>query len=92
MNADGSRGTPGQRINRAVEMIRVFQAAHHRPGLSTRTLPDPTPEEVADLLGLVFVELLAGSEVTPGSHRPGCWALPGHHQCAIEALNARSAP
>jgi hypothetical protein len=80
--------TPGQRIDRAVEMIRVFQAAHHVPGTTERTKPDPTPEDVRDLLTLVLVELIAGAEPTPGSHRPGCWRLPGHHRCAIAALEA----
>jgi hypothetical protein len=83
-----STRAPAARVNRAVEMIRVFQAAHHPPGLSVRTLPDPTAEEVSDLLHLVIVELVAGAEVTPGSHGPRCWRLPGHHRCAIEALLA----
>lgn len=81
--------TPAHRTARAIEMIRVFQAEHHPPGLATRTLPDPTPEAVHELLALVLVELVAGAEPTPGDHGPGCWSKPGHHQCAIEALRAR---
>lgn len=80
---------PAARVKRAIEMIRVFQDTHHRPGLDPRTLPDPTPEAVADVLTLVLVELVAGAEPTPGSHGPRCWRLPGHHRCAIEALEAR---
>jgi hypothetical protein len=53
---------------------------------TVRTLPDPTPEAVSDVLTLVMVELIGGAEPTPASHRPGCWRLPGHHRCAIAAL------
>lgn len=77
------------RVKRAIEMIKVFQEAHHLPGLTERTKPDPTPEAVADLLNLVLVELIAGAQPTPGSHGPTCWRLPGHHRCAIAALEAR---
>ena len=82
--------TPAQRVERAIEMVRVFQDGHHVPGLTTRTLPDPTPEEVHEVLTLVLVELIAGARPTPASHGPGCWARPGHHQCAIDALKART--